>query len=271
MPALASSLRQLLRSLGDFVFPPICYGCDDETDAGLVCDSCRLLLFTSELAVCPDCGRACLPTAGRCGRCDEPFHLNRVRALGTYAPPFSTLVQAFKYSEKTRVGELLGVALSRLVMQDSLLSGCDIVCAIPLHPARLRERGYNQSLLLAAAVAVASGIPLAEPLVRKKNTRSQTTKTTPEARRRNLEDAFKLRPGADVVGKRVLLVDDVMTTGATLNAAAEVLLQGGAASVSGAVVAAACGAGQSSLASASRAPARSASRKRVSPVSGAAD
>jgi predicted amidophosphoribosyltransferase len=220
MPAFASSARFLLKSLADFAFPPICYGCDSEVEAGLVCEACRLDLFTHELAVCPRCGRPCTRTAETCGQCKEEFSLSRVRALGLYAPPFDKLVQAFKYSGKTKVGEMLGQALAALVRQDEVLSAADAVCPVPLHPARLRERGFNQSLLLAAAISMDSGIPLADCLVRHRNTSTQTMKTS-------------------ITGKTVLLVDDVMTTGATLDQAARELLKGGAASVLGVVIAAA--------------------------------
>jgi ComF family protein len=245
MPALANSVRFLLKSLADFVYPPICYGCDTEVDEGLVCEGCRLALFTHELAVCPQCGRPCTRTAETCGQCRTPFSLSRVRALGLYVPPFDKLVQAFKYSGKTKVGELLGRALAALVQQDEELSAVDAVCPVPLHPARLRERGFNQALLLAAAISMGTRIPLAEFLARTKNTPTQTLKTKPKDRRKNLAGAFRLKPDARVGGKRVLLVDDVMTTGATLDQAAQELLKGGATSVLGAVVAAAHAGGSS--------------------------
>jgi len=233
------SVRFLLKSLADFVYPPICYGCDTEIDEGLVCEGCRLALFTHELAVCPKCGRPCTRTAETCGQCRTAFSLSRVRALGLYVPPFDKLVQAFKYSGKTKVGELLGLALSALVQQDEVLSAADAVCPVPLHPARLRERGFNQSLLLAAAISISTSIPLAEYITRIKNTSTQTAKPKPEDRMKNLAGAFRLRSDARVGGKTVLLVDDVMTTGATLDQAAQPLLRGGAASVLGVVVAAA--------------------------------
>jgi len=239
MPALAGSVRFLLKSLADFVFPPLCYGCDTEVDEGLVCEGCRLALFTHELAVCPKCGRPCASSSRRCGRCSTSISLSRVRALGMYAPPFDKLIHAFKYSGKTKVGELLGRALAALVEQDEVLSDADVVCPVPLHPARLRERGFNQSLLLAAAISMSAGMPLADLLVRCKNTSVQAMKTSPEARLKNLAGAFRLRSDTGVGGKRILLVDDVMTTGATLDQAAQTLLEGGAASVLGAVVAAA--------------------------------
>jgi ComF family protein len=239
MPAFAGSVRFLLKSLADFVYPPICYGCDAEVEEGLVCEGCRLALFTHELAVCPKCGRPCASSARSCGQCDIRFSLSRVRALGLYVPPFDKLVQAFKYSGKTRVGELLGQSLAALVQQDEVLSAADAVCPVPLHPARLRERGFNQSLLLAAAISMSTRIPFRECLTRTKNTPTQTLKTNPEDRLKNLVGAFRLKVDASVDGKRILLVDDVMTTGATLDQAAQALLKGGAASVLGAVVAAA--------------------------------
>jgi len=239
MPAFASSVSFLLKSLADFVFPPICYGCDSEIEAGLVCEACRLDLFTHEMAVCSKCGRPCAPATNCCGQCAVPFSLSRVRGLGLYVPPFNKLIHAFKYSGKTKVGELLGQALAALVQQDEVLSTADAVCPIPLHPARLRERGFNQSLLLAAAISMSTRIPLAEFLARTKNTATQTLKTSPEARLKNLAGAFRLRPDADVRGRKVLLVDDVMTTGATLDQAAQELLKGGAVSVPGVVIAAA--------------------------------
>jgi ComF family protein len=234
-----NSVRFLFKSLADFIYPPICYGCDAEVEEGLVCEGCRLALFTHELAVCPKCHRPCTRTAETCGQCQMQFSLSRVRALGLYVPPFDKLVHAFKYSGKTKVGELLGQALAALVQQDEVLSSADVVCPVPLHPARLRERGFNQSLLLAAAVSMNTRIPLVEGLLRTRYTPTQTTKASPEKRLKNVRGAFQIRPDAGIAGKTVLLVDDVMTTGATLDQAAQAMLKGGAASVLGAVVAAA--------------------------------
>jgi len=151
--------------------------------------------------------------------------------LTSPVPPFDKLVQAFKYSGKTKVGELLGRALAALVQQDEVLSAADAVCPVPLHPARLRERGFNQSLLLAAAISMSTRIPLRECLTRTKNTATQTRKMSSEARLKNLANAFRLRPDALINGRRVLLVDDVMTTGATVNEVARVLREAGAAGV----------------------------------------
>lgn len=232
-------LKWLLRCLADFVFPPVCYGCDAEIESGLICDSCRLLLYTSELDVCSRCGRPCLPDDRLCGNCAPPLALSRIRALGLYAPPFRGLIHALKYQEKTALVPVLGGALALLVHQDIRLRQADGICAVPLHPARQRERGYNQAHLLAWEVARITGIPLVEPLARIRNTKSQTDQPNERARVENVRAAFRLKPGENVEGKRLILVDDVMTTGATLSSAAEELRKGGAVEVMGLVVAAA--------------------------------
>ena len=175
MPALTSSLAHVVRSFADFLFPPICFGCDEETESGLVCDSCRLLLFTSELDVCPRCGRPCAEASRSCGCCEVPYCLSRTRAVGLYQPPFNKLIHALKYREKTALAELMGDALAALIGQDSELRTVDALCPIPLHPARLRERGYNQSELLADEVSRLTRIPVSRALKRVRNTKSQAS------------------------------------------------------------------------------------------------
>lgn len=167
-----------------------------------------------------------------------PFSLERVRALGSYRVPYVNLVHALKYNGKTVLAGLLGNLLAALVLQDAALASCEVVCAVPLHPARRRERGYNQAELLAQVVAEQTGKPLLDAVVRRRNTPSQTNCQSDEARQRNLRDAFAIRRGTVLRGERVLLVDDVMTSGATLEMVARELLGAGASVVMGVVVAA---------------------------------
>jgi len=106
----------------------------------------------------------------------------------------------------------------------------DLVTAVPLHRVRERERGYNQSELLGRALAFELGIPFAQPVLRHQNTRSQTNLSR-QARLDNLSGAFALRRNADVAGKRIIVVDDVFTTGTTVNEVSHVLKAGGASRV----------------------------------------
>jgi len=196
-------------------------------------------LFTSELGVCPNCGWPTLPGGATTRPCRSQSSLSRVRALGLYRTPFPGLVHALKYSSKTRLALTLGHALAALAGQDTELAAADAVCAVPLHPARLRERGYNQSELLAQVVAADLGKPLVSPIVRRKNTRTQTAIQSEQERIENLRDAFAVKPGVKLAGQQLILVDDVTTSGATLDAAGKRLLAAGASAVLGLVVAAA--------------------------------
>jgi ComF family protein len=215
-------ITAFLLALRDFAFPPVCVGCNEqETGGGLVCESCLARLEQHALPIA---------ATGRDA-------LSHVRSLGPYAPPFSTLVHELKYRNRRSLAAVLGESLAGLLMSDGVLRGADVLAPIPLHPARLRERGYNQSQLLAEQVARPTRRDWADVLRRVKNTRAQVKIEDSDARRKNLEGAFALRPGTSVVDRKVILIDDVSTTGATLDSAAKTLQAAGAFRVYALVVA----------------------------------
>lgn len=166
-----------------------------------------------------------------------PTSLSRIRAVGLYQTPFPELIHALKYLQKTALAPILGGALALLLEQDTQLKSADRISAVPLHPARLRERGYNQAYLLAQEVARLTEIPLFAPLVRRKNTPSQSKQKDEASRRKNVANAFRTKSGVRVAGMRIVLIDDVMTSGATLSAAGGELRRAGASEVMGLVVA----------------------------------
>jgi len=216
------AVRSFLISLRDFIFPPVCFGCGEkEVENALICPDCLNALY-----------RYPLPVHG--GAKDMVTH---VRSLGQYAPPFLTLVHELKYRGRTRLAPLLGDALTSLMMTDGLLKHADLLVPIPLHPARRRERGYNQSELLARRVSQLTGIPISGALRRVKNTKTQARIVDPAKRRDNLKGAFAVDKEAMLKDKQVILIDDVTTTGATLDAAAQVLNQAGAGAVYALVIA----------------------------------
>ena len=160
--------------------------------------------------------------------------------MGKYVIPYKGLVHNFKYQNKKKIGDLLGLGLANLLTSDPILRCADYVVPIPLHPARLRERGFNQSLLLAREAAFRSGITLQDCLIRIKNTTSQT-QLDYTARANNIAGAYQLKTKLDfsLKDKRIVLVDDVITTGATLTEAAKTLIEKCVSEVYGIVVASA--------------------------------
>jgi len=157
-----------------------------------------------------------------------------VWALGLFDDYYRRLIHAFKFENRRDCGDFLGLRLGALVARDPRALAIEAVVPVPLHRARRRERGFNQSELLALAVAGAIGRPVLRDLVRVRNTKSQTV-LDGRRRKENVAGAFTVR-GAQSP-QVVLLVDDVLTTGATIRECALALTETGAKRIFGAVVA----------------------------------
>jgi ComF family protein len=148
------------------------------------------------------------------------------RALALYVPPLDKMIHHLKYRRKTAIAKFLGLGMANVMRTDHYLKKADIIIPVPLYWLKGLRRGYNQSRLLALQVARECGIGIQDALVRVKNTRTQT-RLSDEGRTRNVRDAFKLRSD-NVQDRIVVLVDDVMTTGATIKECARVLKRSGA-------------------------------------------
>lgn len=224
------------RLLRDLLWPPQCLGCRDPvTVQGELCGRCWSGLDFITAPHCPCCG---LPFAFQaedgllCGDClAAPPPFGRARGAFHYGGTARRLILAFKHGDRTD----MATALARRMAEQgaALLADADLLLPVPLHRGRLWRRRYNQAALLAVALGRIAGRPVAlDILVRHRATPSQGGRNR-TARRRNLAGAFLVpdRARAELAGRRVLLVDDVHTTGATVSEAARVLLRAGAGGV----------------------------------------
>ncbi len=213
-------------TIRSILFPEHCLLCGSSLDAATdFCPGCRQELpFIRQ--PCPHCG---LPvTAGgfqACGRCTRhppPFTATQVPLL--YEAPFKRLIGALKFRHQLH----LAAALGRLFCQELPRSHNlpDLILPVPLHPRRLRERGFNQSLELARSVAAGLRLPLAYRGCRRVVATPPQRGLDQRARRKNLRNAFVADPS--VKGLHIALFDDVITTGATVTAASLALLDAGA-------------------------------------------
>ena len=219
-------------SLAERVFGGTCYLCRGES-SGVLCTHCNSDLPFLDRPRCPQCA---LPSnEGKvCGRClsENPAYDATVAAL-VYAFPADVLVQGLKFRGELALAPLLAGVLAQEIGAE--LRPPDLILPVPLHDLRLRERGYNQSMEIARSVASFYRVPLAaDACMRVRNTAAQLGLSLSE-RRQNMRGAFSCRQPFD--GKSVAVIDDVMTTGATLDEVAATLKRFGASRVVNWVVA----------------------------------
>jgi ComF family protein len=208
----------LLRAL----FPERCPGCRESTDEGF-CSHC-VADFRHLLHPCVRCGLP-LPVAA-CPRRLNGWHVGAVTAPFVYAAPLDHYMRELKYRGARNLGRALGLLLAAAVAGEA--ADVDAVLPMPLHAQRLRERGYNQATEIARAVARSSRLPL---LHGARRLRASPTQTSLDARARYANSLGAFAVPSPLAGRRIAIVDDVITTGATINALAEAALAAGASRV----------------------------------------
>jgi ComF family protein len=212
------------------LWPPRCGGCD--ALGQLYCAGCRGALQRLEPPLCPRCGIE-LEHAGSCGCRRRLRSLSSLRSAAVYGGPLERLLQRFKYEGRRSLAQPLGHLLAESLILDGVVA--DAVTCVPLHPRRRRRRGYNQAELLAREVARLTHLPFLDGLVRELDTPPQVGL---DRRRRleNVREAFAWQ-AQDLGRCSVLLIDDVATTGATLDACAAALKRARSGPVAGLTVA----------------------------------
>lgn len=200
---------------------PVCPSCLDQPQplvAEHACWQCRTP-FLNDFPLRPD---------GRCALCRAGLtKFQSAYSYGGYDGPLAKLIHLYKYAKIRTLSRPLGALLSRGFPRHERV---DVIVPVPLHWWKRIQRGFNQSQLLCQELSRRTGIPVSLALVRRRSTQVQAGLTNAQ-RRKNVAAAFAAWPGAPVEGKRVLLVDDVMTTGATVSAAADALIRAGACRV----------------------------------------
>ena len=224
-------LKRLGRKILDAALPGSCLLCGADSQGDLLCPQCADDLPQLTAARCPIC--ADQTTHGeRCGAClRETPHFERTIALFRYDFPADRIIHALKYGHQLAVAAWSAQRLAERIGAEQY----DGIVPLPLHPERLRERGFNQSAEIAKALQNLLKFPVDRNNVLRTRATQPQADLPHKARHKNVRGAFECR--ADFTGKRLLLIDDVMTTGATANECARVLKLHGAAEVTVAVIA----------------------------------
>lgn len=209
-----------------------CFLCGVMSHHGLCCTSCHADLVPLSPQHCPVCA---LPTQGGeiCGRClSHPPRFDHTVAAFSYGFPVNELIKALKFRESLILVNFLADALAQRIQ-----SRPDAVLAMPLHPLRIRERGFNQSQLLAQRISRRRAIPLLTGVCQRVRDTAPQTSLPWKERGKNIRHAFSITSNANIVGNHIAIVDDVMTTGASVDELAGELKLAGACKVSVWVVA----------------------------------
>lgn len=226
------SCKKWLRALGDLLFPPHCLCCAAPLSWGgetNICPNCLPRLRSMTTPHCPVCGVMYANSGGDSHICkvciEKRYAFDKARSVFRYNEEIGTLIHSLKF-----VGKKTGLRTMAVLAENSALTGLtppDIIVPVPLHVEKLRSRGFNQSLLLAKALFPGQKEKIGNYLVRNRPTRPQTGLNGDE-RRKNVVGAFAVPEPQRIKGKKICLVDDVFTTGTTVNECAKTLKKAGA-------------------------------------------
>ncbi|MDE2028871.1 MAG: ComF family protein, partial [Candidatus Omnitrophica bacterium] len=212
-------LQAFLRAACGIFFPDNCLLCR------------RFLNSRHQRQLCPDC-LECLEFNPKTASTAVGFAFDQAWSACLYNDTAKKLLHAFKYNAKTSLSKTFVALMIDFIDRHRLpFNEFDLITPIPLHPARLRERGYNQSLLLSLGLSRHYGIAHTQTLLARRKMTHTQTELGAKQRWTNMEGAFRMKTSTDLAGKNIVLVDDLFTTGATLNAAAQTLKDAGAGRV----------------------------------------
>ncbi len=232
--------QKLFNGFCDLLYPHNCIICEkylkNYAKTDFLCASCRHLFVFNRGPYCCSCPRSWKEADDRllCPHCQEAKpHYNVARSALRYTPLLSQLIHDFKYGQKTFLRHFFADCLAQLVrtLPPTFFQSYDRILPVPLHTTRFRERGFNQAELLAQSLGRRLSLPVdTQTLIRHRATRFQAT-IHPNHRFTNLLDAFTITPHSNIRHASIILVDDLLTTGATASAAAKALKRRGARAV----------------------------------------
>ena len=241
MSGAADFIRELAAEISELLFPShlYCISCRrwiDEGQAYRLCDHCLASIRWATGRTCEICGKVLSehnPLA-RCYSCREhPHRFRKGMTCAEYGPEVRSLLFAFKYHGRSDLAETMGEIAADRWEASGEEEVPDLVVPIPLHPKKKRKRGYNQAGLFARAFAKRRGFAWDEELLQRTRETAALRGLSPNERKTELEGSFRVRPGREeeVRGRMILVVDDIYTTGATMDEAARALLEAGASEV----------------------------------------
>ena len=235
---MAHALKTWLNGALHFLYPEVCQLCRQEratTTQGFVCENCRRKVRFIEPPFCNRCGlpyEGAITTQFECGQCQEvdPW-FSSARSAVQAKDPVLEIIHKYKYNRALWFETILADFLIERARPELAKEKWDVIVPVPLHPTKQREREFNQAERLSAGLSRATNIPMNAGLLKRVVATKTQTLLSRADRLANVRRAFAMRDGAKLSGQQIVLVDDVLTTGATTSACAKVLRDAGAAKV----------------------------------------
>jgi ComF family protein len=237
---MKTGFRALWQAAKDISFPPVCLVCNTGLGGGVsgrqpisLCADCLTQVVFLREPLCRLCGKTFPGAAGNnhlCGRClRHGWHFHGARSVIQYQGVLADVIRSFKYGEN-RTALSTFAALKENLPHLQALEGSDLILPVPLHPERLRQRGFNQALVLAKTFFPEQHAIINTTALKRTRRTAPQTGLSGAARRKNIKGAFAAK-GDKVAGRKILLIDDVFTTGTTVDECARVLRKAGAREV----------------------------------------
>lgn len=227
-------MRALIERCLQFLLPPQCHCCEKFLEEGQqgICPDCLSKIRWIEPPLCTLCGVPFLSSEVEnhpCGAClTRGKYFTMARAVGYYEGPLREAIHRWKYEEKNYLTLFFGEKLAEGFCRYWDPQSFDLIIPVPLHSKRLRERGFNQALLLVKELSRRTRIPYSKRLLQKRILTPPQVNLSGGEREKGVRGSFHIQRDEEIEGKSILLVDDVYTTGATVNECSKVLLKAGA-------------------------------------------
>ncbi len=229
LTAVGNAARDIFSGILDLIYPPHCVICRTAGE-GYLCGECREKIVMIEPPVCRKCGTPC--EAYTCDECrDREYAFECARSAGIFEDVLREAIHALKYRNLIVMADPLAELMAQAFPSTGFVGLVDIIVPIPIHSTRMVDRGFNQSQELAVRLGKRIALPVVSDVLRKGKKTKHQVELPFDLRATNIDGSFGVSNAERIRGKRVLLIDDVFTTGSTLDEAARVLLASGASAV----------------------------------------
>ncbi len=233
------NLAETFNDLSQVIFPPQCLGCAEiipSVKDQIFCRDCAKHVHFIAGSICPVCGTTFPDSPAENHLCEDCLkkqpYFSQARAVFCYEAVILDAIHQFKYKRDIASGEILADFMADYPFPDIAFDDYSLIVPVPLHVKRLRERGFNQSLILARRLAKRKQIPVDFLVLKRHRFTSTQAQSNKQERKQNIRGAFEVSVIKTIAGRNILLIDDVFTTGATVNECSKTLMKAGAKNVS---------------------------------------